>query len=259
MNLVLVFLVTLLGSSLTFFSGFGLGTILLPLFLVFFAPELAIPAVALVHFSNSIFKFVYVYKYIHFPILFRFGIPAVLAAFLGAELLKLFGELPEIYSYSIQEHTFHVSGINFMIGCLIILFTWFETSKISAKLTFKKNRLILGGLLSGFFGGLSGHQGALRSLFLNQVGLVKEEFIGTSNAISLAIDLVRISIYLQMISLTSLFAGEQKYFIIFGIAGAFIGTSLGNRLLKKVTIGFVHQLISIFLILFGLLLMLGII
>lgn len=259
MNLVLIFFVTLFGSCLTFFSGFGLGTIILPLFLVFFAPELAIPAAALVHFSNSIFKFVYVFRYIHFPILIRFGIPAVLAAFLGAELLKIFGELPEIYSYTIQEHTFHVSGINFMVGCLIILFTWFESSNRIKNIQFKGNHLILGGVLSGFFGGLSGHQGALRSLFLKKTPLTKEQLVGTSNAISLGIDIVRIVIYLQMISLTKLFEGEQKYFIGIGIAGAFLGASLGNKLLKKVTLSFVQKIISVLLFIFGLLLILGII
>jgi acyl-CoA reductase-like NAD-dependent aldehyde dehydrogenase len=39
--------------------------------------------------------------------------------------------------------------------------------------------LPVGGLLSGFFGGLSGHQGALRSVFLLRAGLTKESFIAT--------------------------------------------------------------------------------
>lgn len=259
MNFLFVFFITLFGSALTFFSGFGLGTILLPVFLVFFSPELAIVATAIVHFSNSVFKFGYVYKHIHFPVLFRFGIPAVIAAFLGAELLSYVGQMENLFSYEMGGRTFKVSGIQFLIGLLIVLFTWIESSKRIGKIKFEKNYLVVGGILSGFFGGVSGHQGALRSLFLKQMDLSKEQFVGTSNAISLGIDIVRIFTYIQLVSLSVLFAGEQKYFIIIAILGAFIGASLGYRILKKVTISVLHTIISILLILFGLLMAAGII
>lgn len=44
-------------SGLTLFSGFGLGTILMPVFALFFPLPLAISATAVVHFANNIFKF----------------------------------------------------------------------------------------------------------------------------------------------------------------------------------------------------------
>ena len=45
-------------SILTFFSGFGLGTLLTPVFLIFFPPEFAITATGIVHLLNNIFKWV---------------------------------------------------------------------------------------------------------------------------------------------------------------------------------------------------------
>jgi uncharacterized membrane protein YfcA len=43
-------------SILTFFSGFGLGTILTPIFMIFFPVEVAIALTGVVHFFNNIFK-----------------------------------------------------------------------------------------------------------------------------------------------------------------------------------------------------------
>lgn len=259
MSYILTFIIALFGSTLTFFSGFGLGTILLPLFLAFFEPKLAIPAAALVHFSNSIFKFAYVRKHIYYPILWRFGIPAVLAAFLGAECLKLLGNSVSLITYNLFDHNFEITAIGVLIGSLILIFTWFESSKWIKSKTISSKHLITGGLLSGFFGGLSGHQGALRSLFLKQTELTKEQLLGTSNAISLGIDIVRISIYIQMLYWVDLTHDGKYWIIITGIFAAFIGVTLGNKLLKKVTLNFVHQFISVFLMLFGVLMILGVI
>ncbi|MEO8167675.1 MAG: sulfite exporter TauE/SafE family protein, partial [bacterium] len=56
MEYAVVSIVALLASGLTLFSGFGLGTLLLPAFLLFFPTELAIAMTAIVHFLNNIFK-----------------------------------------------------------------------------------------------------------------------------------------------------------------------------------------------------------
>ena len=49
-------LVALLASGLTFFSGFGLGTLLTPVFALFFPIEIAITITSIVHFLNNLFK-----------------------------------------------------------------------------------------------------------------------------------------------------------------------------------------------------------
>ncbi len=258
--LILIFFITLLGSALTFFSGFGLGTILLPVFLVIFPLEIAIPATAFVHFSNSVVKFVVVYKNIHFPILLKFGIPAVIAAFIGSELLFYFSAFKNLYTYSFfGEKEITVSGVNFIVGLLIIGFTLLEANKKFKNLAFSSKHLILGGFLSGFFGGISGHQGALRSLFLKKTNLSKEQLVATSNSISLGIDILRIIVYINLFSFLEIFSSSTKWYIIAGILGAIIGVNIGNQLLKKITIGILQKIISICLVFFGLLMILGIV
>jgi hypothetical protein len=47
----------------------------------------------------------------------------------------------------------------------------------------------VGGILSGFFGGLSGIQGAIRSAFLVKSGLKKEAYIATGVVIACFVDI----------------------------------------------------------------------
>jgi phosphomannomutase len=82
--------------------------------------------------------------------------------------------------------------VKLVVACLMILFALVELLPRFTEISVGKKYLPLGGLLSGFFGGLSGHQGALRSVFLLKAGLSKETFIATGVVISLLVDIPRI-------------------------------------------------------------------
>src|SRR5690606_19374220 len=89
---VLVLLVTicsvaLAASLLTFFTGFGLGTLLLPAMLPFFAPEVAVALTAVVHFLNGLFKLALTWRHADLRLALRFAVPAFVAALVGARLL----------------------------------------------------------------------------------------------------------------------------------------------------------------------------
>lgn len=51
------------------------------------------------------------------------------------------------------------------------------------------------GLISGFFGGLSGNQAAFRSMFLLKAGLSKEPFIATGAVLAVIVYLARLPVY----------------------------------------------------------------
>jgi len=148
----------------------------------------------------------------------------------------------------------------------MIFFAWFDLDPRFDKLKVKKKHISFGGMLSGFFGGLSGHQGAFRSAFLAKAGLTKEQFIGTSNAVSLIVDLARLSIYIFGFALIT---GEEnklvaeitdaKTLLIVAVIFAFIGTYFGKRLVQKTTITRIQQVVGALLLIMGLLLILGII
>lgn len=56
MDIVLIAVVAALASALTLYSGFGLGTILLPAFALFLPAPLAVAATGIVHLLNNLFK-----------------------------------------------------------------------------------------------------------------------------------------------------------------------------------------------------------
>ncbi len=55
MSYIIICSVALIVSGLTLFSGFGLGTLLMPAFALFFPVEVAVAATAVVHLANNIF------------------------------------------------------------------------------------------------------------------------------------------------------------------------------------------------------------
>jgi uncharacterized membrane protein YfcA len=91
MDILVVAIVAALASALTLFSGFGLGTILLPAFALFFPAPVAVAATGVVHLLNNLFKGSLFWKRADWPTIFRFGFPAVPAAIVGAWMLTLLG------------------------------------------------------------------------------------------------------------------------------------------------------------------------
>jgi uncharacterized membrane protein YfcA len=124
------------------------------------------------------------------------------------------------------------------------------------KLEFDKKYLPLGGLLSGFFGGLSGHQGALRSAFLIRAGLSKEQFIATGVAVACLVDISRLSVYSQ--NIIKIHQNLDWSLVTYATISAFVGAYLGNQILKKVTINTIQKIVVILLIIFAIYLGLGI-
>ncbi len=264
--ILIICLTVCFGAGLTFFSGFGLGTIMLPVFSLFFPLHIAVAATAIVHLANNLFKFALVRKDIHKPTFLRFGLPALFSAVVGGYLLTIISDTKPIYSYVIFEKTMELTWMKIVIGFLMIFFAWFDLSKRFSNYSIDPKHIPLGGILSGFFGGISGHQGAFRAAFLSKSGLDKKQFIGTSNAVAVIIDVSRLMVY--VFGLTAVLGGKQKglvqaieseaYLLGFAILFAFLGTFIGKRLVEKTTILGVQHLVGILLFIMGTLLIAGI-
>lgn len=258
MDYLIICLVALLGSGLTLFSGFGLGTLLLPVFGLFFPIEVAVVLTALVHFANNILKLILYGKKADLTVILKFGIPAILFAFLGAYVLDLLTHTKAIVTYSLIEgKKIEITYLKVSIGLLLILFALFEFIPKLKNLEFDRKYLSIGGVLSGFFGGLSGHQGALRSAFLIRSGLSKEAFVASGVVIACLVDFSRLSIYIPKI-LNNEVALDYKL-VTLATLSAFIGVYFGNKLLQKTTIKSLQNIVCVTLLIFGLLMIFGII
>ena len=85
--MVTVCVAALLVAGLTLVSGFGLGSLLMPVFALFFPLPLAVAATAVVHLLNNVFKAGLLFREVDRAVLLRFGVPAIVAALPGALLL----------------------------------------------------------------------------------------------------------------------------------------------------------------------------
>lgn len=256
MEHILIAIVALLASGLTFFSGFGLGTILLPAFALFFSLEEAIALTAIVHLLNNVFKMALIGKRLDKTVIVQFGIPAVIAAFFGAKLLQYMSD-SHLYSLSLLGELRSVSLQEFIIALLIFVFALFDLLPRLKNMTFSRRALPFGGVLSGFFGGLSGHQGALRSSFLIKIGLSKEAFVATGIAIACFIDVTRIAVYAD--KLFGNLSGNALSYLITAIIAAFAGAFIGRKMLKKTTIGAMQSMVGFGMLLIAVAIGLGLI
>jgi len=255
MTFVIISFCAFVASFLTLFSGFGLGTLLMPVIAIFFPVPVAISVTAIVHMLNNVFKFILLKKNVKWKITLLFGCPAILAAFIGALLLSYLSDLPIIFTYKIFNITATVHPIKIIVGALLIIIATVELAGSQENINIGSHKLLpLGGLVSGFFGGLSGMQGAFRSTFLLHAGLNKEEFVSTNVSIAILVDLARLSVY------GTFFAGyfmKEITLILDATFFAFMGAFIGVVYLKKVTLKLIQNVVVMLLYLLSTLLIFG--
>ncbi len=230
-------------SALTFFSGFGLGTLLLPAFTFFYPVEVAVASTALVHFLNGLFKLTLVGRHADRRTLVRFGLPAIAAALAGAWLLLWLTDVQPPSSYVVFGTVAHLHLVKIAVGLVMLLAVAFELVPRLANTTVPARYLPLGGAVSGFLGGLSGMQGALRSVFLVRLGLTKEAFIGTGVVVAVLVDVSRLSVYAR--GLYAHRAALDYLTLSVAVLAAFAGAVLGNRFLKKLTMRSVQRIVGV--------------
>lgn len=257
MEYLVISLAALAASGLTLFAGFGLGTLLMPVFALFFPVEVAIAQTAVVHFANNLFKLGLFGRSADRRTVLLFGLPAFLASYLGARTLLWLADLAPLHEYMLWGREFAIHPVKLVIAVLMAGFSALELWPAFNKLAIDRKYIPAGGLLSGFFGGLSGNQGAFRSAFLIKSGLGKEAFIGTGVVIAALVDFSRLSVYADLLG-----SGEVRQnvtLIAVVTLAAFLGAFIGSRLVRKITIQTIQTAVAVMLFLIALLLGLGLI
>jgi uncharacterized membrane protein YfcA len=246
-------------SLLTLFSGFGLGTLLMPAFALFLPIEAAVAATAVVHAANNLFKVGLLAGDADRGVVLRFGLPAVAASFVGAFALTSLAGQATLHSWEFLGRTSHITPTKLVMGLLIVAFALLELVPALRALRAPTRWLPLGGLLSGFFGGLSGHQGALRAAFLAPLDLTPTRFAATQAMIALGVDGARLLVYGAAFSLAGGAVSAIPWPLVAIVtAAAFVGSFIGKRLLRKVTLAGLHRVVGALLLLVGAALALGI-
>lgn len=247
MEYLVICLTSLIVSGVTLFSGFGLGTVLMPAMAIFFPVETAVAMTAVVHFANNLFKLALFGSKADWPVVLRFGLPAFAGGFAGAWLLVQLSVLTPLFSYELWGRAFAITPVKLTVGLLIVFFALLELGDGRRRIS--SAWLPVGGLLSGFFGGLSGNQGAFRSAFLLGAGLGKDAFIATGVVLACMVDAVRLGIYATLAG--SRMVTENAGLIAAATVAAFLGVHIGRGFLKKMTIRAVRGIVGVMLLILG--------
>ncbi|MEJ2240884.1 MAG: sulfite exporter TauE/SafE family protein [Candidatus Bathyarchaeota archaeon] len=195
-------------------AGFGSSTIFLPVALFFFDFKTALILVAFFHMSGNIGRITFFRHGFNRRLLLTFGVPSIILTILGSLLINYISS--EI-----------LKGV---LGVFLIVFSLTSLLKPGFSFPSSTKNSVIGGSISGFFAGLIGTGGALRSAFLTSFNLKKSVYIATAAAIALAVDVTRIPIYFG-----SGFLEQQFYYYIpllffLAISGSFAG----NRIVTKI-------------------------
>lgn len=227
----------------------------MPAFAIFFPIDVAIAATAVVHLANNLFKVALLGRAAVWRVVALFGLPAALAAFAGAGLLERMAAAPPLATYALAGRPQQVTAVKVVVATLMLVFAGFEVVPALQRLEFPRRYLAVGGALSGFFGGLSGHQGALRSAFLVRVGLGKEAFVATGVVSAVVVDLARLAVYGTAFAARDvgavLAARGGWTLVLAATVAAFAGSFTGTRLLPTVTMTGVRWVLAVMLVLVG--------
>lgn len=237
---IVLILVTLVTSVITLFTGFGVGTIMMPIMALFFDVKVAIFLTAIVHFFNNMSRLALYRSEINWRIIQRFGIISLTGAFIGS--------YAQIY----------IDSNWLKVGVGLFLTTYALLSLIPNNITLKLPNGVdfIGGFLSGLIGGLIGNQGVIRSLYLLNYGLEKKELIVSSALIAVIIDSTRIPVY----AYTNLHYLQDNIVLLSMIVlSAILGTVIGSRILPKVSYDLFKNIILAGVLILGVLMVLRII
>lgn len=249
---VLLFLVSLMA----FFSGFGLGTVLTPILVLFMPLTSAIALTAVVHFLTSLMKCVVLRNHIDWRVWWAFGIPALCAAVVGALMLTALSAFSHSITYHIFSREAHIEILKVVIGVLLLCMVFVQRGGVR-HFFISREWLPIGGLLSGFLGGLSGYQGAVRSIFLSGVVVNTQQFIATGAAIALCVDAARLVVY--SFSPTPLLQQVGLSLILYVIVSALAGVAVGARFAYLVKLEIVRNLVSVVLCVLAVALIVGVV
>ncbi len=208
--LAFVFLSEVVGTI----AGFGSATVLLPAALLFVDFKTALVLTALVHLFGNLGRGAFFRKKISWKITGYFGIVGIFGALIGALLV----------THADQ------AVLQLGLGLFLVGYGVFAFLKPSFRLKQTGGSLLAGGLSSGFLAGIIGTGGALRTAFLTAFKIPKAQYIGTSAAIAIAVDGIRVPVYIRDGLLPAGYYWWLPVLFVLALAGAYAGKKLVGKI-----------------------------
>ena len=210
-----VFVVAAIAGGIATITGFGIGSVLTPLLATSVGTRLAVAAVSIPHFFATALRFWRLRHHVDRRVLLRFGIPSAAGGLTGALLHNVAAN----------------RALAIVFGLLLVFVGTSELTGLSRRMRFNNIFAWIAGALSGFFGGLVGNQGGIRSGALLGFDIDKTAFVATATAVGIIVDAARMPAY--FVTQGSEIRGIWGLVLIATI-GAVIGTVFGERVLKSI-------------------------
>ncbi len=233
MEILYIALLTLFSSMVGTISGFGASTIMIPVLVMFLAPVEAIFLVAIIHWFGDIWKVSLFRKGVNLRLILLFGISGLATSYLGAFLSLGSG----------KEILFR------FLGAFLALYAVFLIFQSKFKIRAGNASALSGGVLSGFFAGMFGIGGAIRSIFLTAFDLPKAMYIATAGAIGLMVDSTRIITYFIG---GAVLPSRLWWGLLLFIPVSFLGAKAAKKIVNKIPQDKFRKVIAVFLFAIGL-------
>ena len=212
---VVVVLAGIVAGAIASVAGFGIGSILTPLFALQFGAQLAIAAVSVPHLAGTALRFVMLRKSLDTTVLRQFGLASAAGGLTGAMLHARAGD-PVLQA---------------VFALLLLLAAASELLGWARKVRLSRGAALGAGALSGLFGGLVGNQGGIRSAAMLALPLRRDAFVATATATALIVDGVRMPVY--FVSAGRVLA-EALPIVLLATGGVVAGTLAGRSLLSRI-------------------------
>jgi uncharacterized protein len=228
-----VFVVAVAAGSIAAVSGFGIGSLLTPALLLSMPTAHAVAVLAIPHAVATTIRWLRLRRDVHAPTFKQFGVASAIGGLTGAALQSRLAS----------------PTLTIVLAVLLVLAGSTELARRSVPLPQIRFWRLLGGMLSGLFGGLVGNQGGIRAAALLGFKLQPRELVATATAAALLVDAARVPIYL--LSSGSVIAGATRLWMVVSI-GVTVGTFAGVPILSRIPESTYRRLVG------GLLLVLGV-
>jgi uncharacterized protein len=232
MNDGIIFLVGLLAGGVAAVSGFGIGSLLTPLFALRLDVKAAVALVSIPHFVATAYRFWLLRAHIDKRVFWTFGLTSAVGGLAGAYF-----------------HTFSGSRtLSLVFGSLLILTAIGQWTGFWSRLRFGPRLGMAAGVVSGFLGGLVGNQGGIRTAAMFGFQVPKEAFVATGTAAALVVDIVRMPIYVRS---QKALLGDFIVPAIWVTLGTLLGTWIGVRWLRQIPESIFRRTIAVLLFILG--------
>jgi uncharacterized membrane protein YfcA len=227
-----IFVCAIAAGAVAAVSGFGIGSLLTPLIALHVGTKTAVAAVSVSHLIGTGLRFWGLRGSLDRRVFWRFGLTSAAGGLAGA-LLNTRASSP---------------ALTIVFGSLLVFAGAAQITGSAQRWRFHGSVAWIAGALSGFFGGLVGNQGGIRSAAMLGFDLPKERFVATATAIALVVDAARMPVYVvveraQVAAIWPL--------VVVATVGVVGGTLAGQRVLALVPEQRFRQIVGAIVLLLG--------